>query len=269
MPSRRPTIDEILSSQWINHQNITLESALVSTKSTKKMHWFSRNRVLNKHSDSSQDRSIDINLLQLYFNTKRANSVLEENFLHPIAVPIPDEINNMPENHVKAHRKSIFGSSLKKKIGPMEEKTKGNLFNRNSIDEKTSSISIEQIQALRKTVESSSKKNSIPNAETAVLDEEEQGEFLMSPAPIDDLTNVHPLDAETRRILNKLGITSEMLFNATESGPRSDIIGAYRIVIHRLQRQQQLTKQNDLFPADPEPIKKPKHNNNNRTCAIL
>lgn len=266
VPSRRPTIDQILASQWINHQNITLESALVppSKPASKKMHWFARNQLRHKNGDLS----IDLNLVQLFFNTKRANSVLEENFLHPIVVPPPEEINTLPENLSKPRRKSLFGNSLKKKIGPMEDKTKGHLFNRNSIDGKA--INTEQVQCLRKAAECNSKKNSISNP---IVDEEEQGEFIMSPSNADVLTECHPLEIEARHILDKLGITSEMLCRSIESGPRSDIIGAYRIVVHRLQKQQLLTKRNELVAAaaaEIEPSIKPKNNrNNNRTCAIL
>lgn len=268
VPSRRPTIDQILSSQWINHQNITLESALVPTAKpkTKKVHWFARSRLRLKNTDASQDRSIDLNLVQLYFNTKRANSVLEENFLHPIVVPPPDEIIIVPDIQVKPRRKSLFGNSLKKKIGPMEDKTKEKLFKRHSIDGKA--VNADQIQTLRKMVECSSKKNSITNA--FVVEEEEQGKFIMSPSDTDVLTDLHPLEMEARKILDKLGITSETLRQSIESGPRSDIIGAYRIVVHRLQKQQLLTKTNELIAAtsaEIEPCSKPK--SSSRSCAIL
>lgn len=229
------------------------------------MHWLARARLRLKNADASQDRSIDLNFVQLYFNTKRANSVLEENFLHPIVVPPPEEINIVPETLVKPRRKSIFGNSLKKKIGPMEDKTKEKVFHRNSIDGRAVNAA-DQIQTLRKTVECSSKKNSIAPIE----DDEEQGDFIMSPTNTDDLTELHPLEMEARQILEKLGITSEMLCRSIESGPRSDIIGAYRIVVHRLQKQQQTTKTNELIAAaaaENEPISKPK--SCSRTCAIL
>lgn len=277
VPSRRPSISEILSSQWINNQHITLESALVATtkpsKSNhkKKIHWFSRKRILQKNSDANQ---IDVNLVQLYFNTKRANSVLEENFLHPINVLPPtslDESNTVPESQAKPRRRSIFGNTLKKKIGPMEEKGKSNLFNTrtNGIDDKSMIAGCNepiQIQALRKTVESCSKQNSIPHVDD--MDDEEQGDFLMAPSNTHDLTHLHPLEIETRITLDKLGIDCDMLCRAIESGPRSEVIGAYRIVIHRLQRRKFLAKQNELLAInEPEPMNRPK--THDRLCAIL
>lgn len=236
---------------------------------SKKVHWFARSRLRLKNADARQDRSIDLNLVQLYFNTKRANSVLEEGFLHPIVVPPPEEINVVPETQAKPRRKSIFGNSLKKKIGPMEEKTKEKVFHRNSIDDKAAAA--DQIQTLRKTVECSSKKNSLSNA--FVEEVEEQGDFVMSPTDTETnpLTELHPFEIEARQILEKLGITSDMLCRSIESGPRSDIIGAYRIVVHRLQKHQMMTKTNEQVAsasAEIEPISKPK-SNNSRPCAIL
>lgn len=258
-----------MNSQWINHQNITLESALVppSKPTSKKVNWFARSRLRIKNADASQDRSIDSNLVQLFFNTKRANSVLEENFLHPIVVPPPEEISIVPDTQLKPRRKSLFGNSLKKKIGPMEGKTKEKIFHRHSVDSKA--LSTDQIQTLRKTVECSSKKNSISNA-FAEEENEDQGDFVMSPTNTDVLTDLHPVEIQARQTLEKLGITSEMLCQSIESGPRSDIIGAYRIVVHRIQKQQLLTKTNELMAAaaaEIEPIGKPK--NIRRTCAIL
>lgn len=276
MPSRRPKITDILLSQWINNQHITLESALNSTtKSTpatnrnKKIHWFSRKRIISK-SDLSQT---DVNLVQLYFNTKRANSVLEENFLHPINVTIAtDESVNVIDVHTKPRRRSIFGSSLKKKIGPMEEKNKSNLFNNrtNGIEEKMSITHSDQIQALRRTVnESSSKQNSISTSANSddINDDEEQGDFIMAPTNIDCLDALHPLEIEARSILQKIGITNEMLCHAIDSGPRSDVIGAYRIVIYRLQRRKFISKQQQELPT-PEPMPMIRQKSD-KMCAIL
>lgn len=279
VPSRRPKINEILTSQWINNQHITLESALMSSgKPTlanvnvnKKIHWFSRKRIIHKNSDASQT---DASLVQLYFNTKRANSVLEENFLHPINIlPVlsADEITNANDTQTKTRRKSLFGHSLKKKIGPMEEKNKNNLFNShtNGIEDKISITHSDQIQALRKTVESSSKHNSIISQADDANDDEELGDFVMAPTSTDCLDGLHPLEIETRSILQKVGITTEMLCQAIDSGPRSEIIGAYRIVIHRLQRRTFLSKQQQELPTPTEPMPMIRQKSDKTLCAIL
>lgn len=274
VPSRRPKISEILTSQWINNQHITLESALTSTakpspaNSDKKIHWFSRKRIIHKNSDSSQT---DVNLVQLYFNTKRANSVLEENFLHPINV-LPsmsaDESINVTDGQTKPRRRSIFGSTLKKKIGPMEEKNKSNLFNNraNGIEEKLAITHSDQIQALRRTVESSSKHNSISLVDDTNDVDEEQGDFIIAPTNTDCLDALHPLEIEARAILQKVGITADMLHHSIDCGPRSDVMGAYRIVIYRLQRRKFLIKQQELPTPEPMPMIRQK---SDKMCAII
>lgn len=298
VPSRRPKISEILTSQWINNHHIKLESAFASTvKSTgghlingssKKNRWFSRKRIIQK-TDPSQT---DTNLVQLYFNTKRANSVLEENFLHPInAIPSMsistdgDSVNGGSGGgtidgggHVKSQRqrRSFFGNSLKKRIGPIEEKNKSNLFKQsNGIDEKISTIThSDQMHALRQTIETSSKHNSITSGSGCggsgddAIDDEEQGDFIMAPTNTDCMDTLHPLEIEARSILQKIGITNEMLCHAIESGPRSDVIGAYRIVINRLQRRKIMTRQqlHDQQNSDPLPMIQHK---SDKMCAIL
>lgn len=290
VPSRRPPISEIIASQWINNHFIKLESAISSKmKSTgghhvnggsKKHRWFSRKRIIQK-TDPSQT---DANLVQLYFNTKRANSVLDENFLHPInalpsmSISTDDSVNGNDGGHVKPQqqqqpqrqRRSIFGSSLKKRIGPIEEKNKSNLFKSNGIDEKISSIThSDQLHALRQTIETSSKHNSITSGSVDdAIDDEEQGDFIMAPSHSECTDGMHPLEIEARAVLQKVGITHEMLCHAIESGPRSDIIGAYRIVINRLQRRKIMTRQQqqDQQNSDALPIIQHK---SDKMCAIL
>lgn len=156
----------------------------------------------------------------------------------------------------KSHRRSIFsGGSLKKKIGPMEVGgEKGNMFDRkNSLEIKT--IDGELMNGTNSTHRKQSADNSF---------EEEQGHFIMAPTFTDDLTHLHHLEGEARLILHKLGLTSEILCRAIDSGPRSEVIGIYRIIIHRLQKQMWQTKQAEIIAN--EEVTRPK---NNRTCAIL
>lgn len=60
--------------------------------------------------------------------------------------------------------------------------------------------------------------------------------FMMLPTPSSnkDDYELHPLEVETREILENYGVDAEMLEKHTENGPRSEIIGIYRIVIMRL-----------------------------------
>lgn len=210
-----------------------------STKQAKKILWFSRKRIIQNNIEANPDYT------HLLFNTKRANSVLAEHFLHPIDLTANKD-EPKPIEKKRSRSRSIFSNSLKKRIGPLDESS-----NRDSIARRSLS-NAEQIEALRKTVESSSKQNSLSHIDD-INDEEEQGDFVMAPTNTDDITLLHPFEVESRTILEKLGISNEMLFRSIESGPRSDVIGAYRIVIHRLQRRKLFVQQHDIGEMDPQP----------------
>lgn len=70
------------------------------------------------------------------------------------------------------------------------------------------------------------------------LMDREFAKFMMLPSKTNGdelkLVTLHPLEQETREILNSYGIDWLMLEKSVENGPRSDVIGIYRIVISRL-----------------------------------
>lgn len=259
-PSRRPNIDQMLESQWVNHPNLPLDIPAVPTsKSTKKSHWFARGRNMRR---AGRDRHIEMSsMVPIQCNTKRASSIFADNFLCPIDMPNEEETIIPPPVEViaKNHRKSLFSGTLKKKIGPMEENERGQMFNR------TNTMEIKPM-----TMDGNDIKNGnvlVDHHKLTMGDafEEELGSFLITPTCTHDLTHLHHLEIETRLILHKLGITSDNLCRAIDSGPRSDIIGVYRIVMHRLQRQLWLNKQAELIAKEELPVRQ----KNNRTCAIL
>lgn len=163
------------------------------------------------------------------------------------------------------HRRSIFSGTLKKKIGPMEsENGRGKMFNnkRNSIE--------------AKSVDSELHKKSLVlngGVEQTTDDEleEEQSSFVMLPTVSKDLSELSSFEVEARELLLKLGIDDDMLNEAIASGPRSDIIGAYRIIVHRLQKQAIVTRKAELL-AKEEMISMsamPLRPKSHRTCVIL
>lgn len=122
----------------------------------------------------------------------------------------------------------------------------------------------------------------------------EFAKFMMLPTKTngDDLklVTLHPLEQEAREILNTYGIDWLMLEKSIENGPRSDVIGIYRIVVSRLQdkmSQLQTSQEsgfgtptntynfsngivsnvNDQFSN--KTLLKPKKNPTKITCAIL
>lgn len=301
----------MLTSQWVENTPITNPN--VKVKAAKKQPCFSKNRKQHKQSDSNKHTSIDINLVQLHFNTKRAGSVLEPNFLHPMCnsnnknsqATAIDDIETIQEKETtiaSLHSKSFFSTTFKKKIGPMEQKAKGKLFIRGGggggdigagicigSDEQQSQQQQQQPQQQQQQKtrnlnennhnnklyqDNNGRTNEINNSHKSNLNDEfyqcldeAQGDFLMAPTPTADLTNLDPIEMEARVILLKLGITSEMLCQAVDCGPRSDIIGAYRIVMHRLQKQQMYAQYHDTTPGEEQVSTIPK--NNHRICAIL
>uniref|UniRef100_A0A182YH02 non-specific serine/threonine protein kinase n=3 Tax=Anopheles stephensi TaxID=30069 RepID=A0A182YH02_ANOST len=218
------------------------------------------------------------NLRTIACCTKRAASVLEENYLHPLK-PDPrdgtdgadtehhlhqhshftskdilsnDVSNNSTDNNntngtnnynnqlsndingdsnprkesclasqERKPRRFSFGRTLKKRIGPME------LVSAESLTSPDKGSRPDRVIDLREKLD-------------RTIDEE-HGRFMMYPTTAvssEGNRHLHPLEMETRRIMKALGITGDMIARAVTNGPRSDIIGVYRIIMHRLQREQ-------------------------------
>lgn len=86
--------------------------------------------------------------------------------------------------------------------------------------------------------------NDEPSDESSVGSENKDFDrFMMTPT----LTNcdenllraLHPMEQETRKIMRTYGIHDEVLEKNIDHGPRSEIIGIYRIVIMRLKTQKE------------------------------
>ncbi|KAG4072994.1 hypothetical protein HA402_009413 [Bradysia odoriphaga] len=248
-PSRRPTIDQLIASQWVNHNHLPID---ITQPKQQKKSWFSRRRKL------THERHIEMsNLAPIQCSTKRASSIYAENFLNPIDMPNIEELTISQPNVTKSHRRSIFSGTLKKKIGPMEDGgEKGNMFNRkNSLEIKTVESDL---------LNGTNGPRRKPSTDCNNPFDEEQGNFIMAPTFTDDLTHLHHLEVEARLLLGKLGLTSDILCRSIDNGPRSEVIGIYRIVIHRLQKQMWQTRQAEIIAN--EEVTRPK---SNRTCAIL
>lgn len=287
-PSRRPSIEQMLASQWVNETNIflSLSSKLAPTNAvklpnysaTKKSHWFSCAGSLRREASGRNARQIELcNLAPIQCNTKRSSSNFADNFLSPIDMPTEEELARNSEMAVipdttlpkTNSRRSRFSNTLKKKVGPIDDLEKGKLFNRNA-----SSSSIQM-----RTFNTSELKNDLETRPPSIVTDqanpfgEELGPFIMLPTYTLDLAKLHPLELEARCLLIKLGISSEVLLRSIESGPRSDIIGAYRIVVHRLQTQSWYNKQADLTAAAAaaQEVLAPKvtPKNMTRKCIIL
>lgn len=71
--------------------------------------------------------------------------------------------------------------------------------------------------------------------------------FMMIPTSTTfDIATLHPMEVETRRIMEAYGINRETLEKNAEYGPRSEVIGIYRILIMRLKNMQEKEKAKEL-----------------------
>ncbi|XP_055684675.1 serine/threonine-protein kinase NIM1 [Lutzomyia longipalpis] len=260
VPSRRPTIEQMIQCQWLNNP------PKPPNEINRKKSGFWRIKARNIRSSRSTKDLAQLDsrsFAPIACNTRRGNSVLEDNFLFPLDVITRDEAESEHANSVQ-HRRSFFGANSKKKIGPMETERResGKMFKRGSC-----------IEIMSNNEVLNDKKHILMESKSAVdiqhtpSHEEEEGEYIMKPSFTYDLTHLHPLEIETRRILEKLGISSEMLCHSISSGPRSDVIGAYRIVINRLQKQILLAKLKETLAKEEANATKSK--GNTTSCVIL
>lgn len=224
-------------------------------------------------------------------STKRGGSVLAENYLHPIEqfrVHNPTEIPA-----INPKRSGLFSANMKKKIGPIDnlESTKSlqssgkrnnscSSNNKSSFDAKSTEFLKDTSNGNNNTPTTTNtppnnqsqqqqqQKTSAFSLKTKFEDSDfsdEQKGFVMLPTQTKDPSELDDIEINARKIINNLGISDELLCQAIPSGPRSDIIGAYRIVVHRLQKQAYFVKQAESMVVE-EPIK-PK--NHRKTCVIL
>uniref|UniRef100_A0A8D8F3Q0 non-specific serine/threonine protein kinase n=1 Tax=Culex pipiens TaxID=7175 RepID=A0A8D8F3Q0_CULPI len=305
-PSRRPTIEQLLKCQWFEYaetfKNVTNRKTdssmnpkmlneddntsevpktrrkyfwIFSTRGQRRQYSPAKSSSRRNNSAANQNETNEPSLRTIKCCTKRAGSVLEENFLHPIEIELSstnhlkkscfsnDNSNNNTYSQKDSNRNRRFSISrlVKKRISPLDFANK-----QENSDETSTGDFRDHLQR--------------------IIDEE-HGKHVMYPTAT--LNIMHPLEHETRKILESLGITSEMIDKSVINGPRSDIIGIYRIMIHRLQREQTVFKNtNGGLNIDQKfdyQRKKGAHrsssavqgkdnwqekgNNNHLTCAIL
>lgn len=120
-----------------------------------------------------------------------------------------------------------------------------------------------------------------PSEESSVDGENKDYEkFMMNPTltklDVNLLKTLHPIEQETRKIMRTLGVNDELLEKNIEHGPRSEIIGIYRIIIMRLKTQKE---QSSIIHHPPVNSDKQNNNHNHKSqknkkhnatrCAIL
>lgn len=87
--------------------------------------------------------------------------------------------------------------------------------------------------------------------------------FMMIPTQTNgDVSSLHPMEIETRRMMENYGINRETLEKNAENGPRSEVIGIYRILIMRLKNMHEREKAKEL-EANGNDMKPPSKTNSN------
>ncbi|XP_055642838.1 uncharacterized protein LOC129779410 isoform X2 [Toxorhynchites rutilus septentrionalis] len=253
-PSRRPTIEQLLKSQWfeyaqaskhiVNKLGHSRDNTHSEVPITRKTHfWLFSTRGQQRQHPSTQSSSCKNTdaanqyettvpiMRTIKCSTKRAGSVLEESFLHPLE-PGGVDLNhiNQLDNNVSNNntfnynelssakgRKFSFSRAVKKRISPLE------------------------ITMMHNSKPSNSETSTVDFRDRLVqLIDTEHGKHVMYPTTIQSV-RMHPIEKESRRLMENLGISSDILEKSVISGPRSDIIGIYRILVHRLQKEQTIT----------------------------
>jgi serine/threonine-protein kinase NIM1 len=277
VPARRPTIEQILGSQWLSPACYTFlaSKAQKVVNNSSPSHQPPRRRVSIWFKNGQNRRRINTRRTTpththtLSCTTKRSFSVLDDKFLFPLSDP---QLYVAPEIAPPTPADKRF--SLKKKICPIDnELEKGMFLNRiatidissNNVDSKKPSTSYMNISTI-------SMNSSASEADNEVLHQR----FVSFPSQKSQL-DLHPLELETRKILKGYGITEKMLFDASLLGPRSELIGIYRIVLNRLQRQDAHTRYTERLVIG-EMLNHSNHGKKtvtnstkpkNRNCAIL
>lgn len=268
-PLHRPHINQILHCDWLQQRPKKPSSPLddartIIQKRKKASFWCTKSRKTSPLSPCSTPFK-QADPIDCY--TKKYNNVPVEKFKNPLdsdtntvsssttVIPITNNLSTFTRNN--------------------------SLINSSRIVQKRNNVPIEIIQQNDiLQVRSYSNDNSMD--ESLDNDDKDYEKFMMLPTRTGGDPNVfrslHEFERETRTIMKSYGIECELLENNIEQGPRSEIIGIYRIIITRLktQREQETTLTHQSPVNDKSSNKNQTHHrhhfsykNNSRKCAIL
>ncbi|KAH8376965.1 hypothetical protein KR093_002361 [Drosophila rubida] len=266
VPAQRPTIDDMLNSQFVTCPKLSAElmqyELNLHTKPAKRsIFWVRKSQRLRKTASLRERYAEVVKKPAISMNTRQQNEMFVHSFLHPIeagqaAEQPPGSAKEMEANGGEStkragpSRRYLFCGTLKKKITPIETEPEKQLSNGGPAAGKLNPWSVEVADdcPLFKNYDA------------------ETGSCVMLPTNTDDLSQLCALEFEARQLLAELGVSSQMLITATPSGPRSDIIGAYRIVVNRLQKQSWLARKHVEMALHLEPKQEKRIE---RQCCIL
>lgn len=250
----RPTIDMIYRSEWVQQihkkpESPTANPLTIIQKRKKASFWCTKSRKtspLSPNQPLKQPEPIDC-------YTKKYNNVPVEKFKNPLeqegslssamtVVPVHNHTSTINRNN------SLINSSK--------------IVKKNQI-EIVQNNDIIQVRSLRSYSNDPSQDD-----EASTASEKDFDKFMKLPTRVNGDTNalraLNPLEQEVRKMMNKLGISETLLEKHIEQGPRSEIIGIYRILIMRLKTQKEQASVNNNNNNDSSlSLGSKNHNNNN------
>ncbi|XP_001356997.4 serine/threonine-protein kinase NIM1 isoform X1 [Drosophila pseudoobscura] len=266
IPAQRPTIDDMLNSQFVTCPKLSAdlmqyEINLHSKPVKRSIFWVRTKSHRLRKSASLRDRYAEVvKKPAISMNTRQQDEMFVQNFLQPIELghelllQVPSQVKEATAEPAKRPgRRYLLCGTLKKKVTPMETEPEKQLSCSNGSQCPSAKINPWNVEV----------------AEDCPLFKNydaETGSCVMLPTATEDLSKLGALEFEARQLLAELGLSSEMLLNARQSGPRSDIIGAYRIVVNRLQKQSWLARKHVEMALHIEPKVEKRIE---RSCCIL
>jgi serine/threonine-protein kinase NIM1 len=249
----RPNIDMIFRSEWVQQLHKKPESPstnplTIIQKRKKASFWCTKSRKTSPLSNQPLKQPEPI---ECY--TKKYNNVPVEKFKNPLeqegslssamtVVPVHNHLNTINRNN------SLINSSK--------------IVKKNQI-EIVQNNDIIQVRSLR----SYSNDDPSQDDEASTASEKDFDKFMKLPSRVNGDTNalraLNPLEQEVRKLMNKLGISETLLEKHIEQGPRSEIIGIYRILIMRLKTQKEQASVNNNNSSSSNLLLGSKNHNNN------
>jgi serine/threonine-protein kinase NIM1 len=224
-------------------KTLSTESRSSVGRRKKTSFWCSRTSKTSPLSASSSPLSLKpVEPIECY--TKKYNNVPMEKFKNPLEnTTIPNRNNSQSASRNNSQRNA--------------HKNGGN--NNVEIVQKNDIIQVRTY--------ANENNNTKTNGEDVSISSESRDfeKFMMIPTQTNgDLSSLHPMEIETRNIMEKYGISRETLEKNAENGPRSEVIGIYRILIMRLKNMQEKEKAKELEANGNDMQSPPKTNSNSK-----
>ncbi len=272
-PLQRPTIDCVLRSDWVQENPKKSPQVEDMRKPVKKSNSFKKNSFWCTKSRKTSPLSPNQPVKQpepIKCYTKKYNNIPAEKFKNPL-----EQENNSLSSAMTVIPINNHLSTFKRNNSLINSSKIVNRHQRNETLEIVQNNDIIQVQSLR----SYSNDDPLQDNEISPENEKDFERFMMLPTETNGdenlMKNLHPMEIEGRKLMNSYGIDDSLLEKNIELGPRSEIIGIYRILLMRLKTQKdQASISNCQSPLDKSQMSKGDYKNNKLErkklmCAIL